>query len=154
MAGAIAVPLNARHKANELTYIIENADLVAILTNTAANDYIDFGDVLAAALSGLTDADTQHDLDLTAAQKLRFVAILNGLDRKGFIGPSEFHRLASLTEDAQVYQTRQQVSVRDIALIVYTSGTTAHPKGCLLSHEAVTPRSLRTSALQALYRRP
>jgi fatty-acyl-CoA synthase len=32
---------------------------------------------------------------------------------------------------------QERVRVRDVALLMYTSGTTARPKGCLLTHEAI-----------------
>src|SRR5947207_8183195 len=39
LLGAVAVPLHARHKAAELSYITANADLAAILTTSGANAY-------------------------------------------------------------------------------------------------------------------
>jgi fatty-acyl-CoA synthase len=40
-----------------------------------------------------------------------------------------------------VHESRLRVRVRDIAIMLYTSGTTANPKGCLLTHEALVRNS-------------
>ncbi|WP_150700337.1 AMP-binding protein, partial [Pandoraea terrae] len=55
-----------------------------------------------------------------------------------FLGRDAFDRLASQSEPAHVEAARCRVRVRDTAAILYTSGTTANPKGCVLSHEALT----------------
>jgi fatty-acyl-CoA synthase len=41
-----------------------------------------------------------------------------------------------VSED-EVRTLQERVRIRDIALLMYTSGTTARPKGCLLTHEAL-----------------
>ena len=53
------------------------------------------------------------------------VAIVN-VDREGF--PES---------DAEIDHLKPRVRVRDIAMLMYTSGTSAKPKGCLLTHEAL-----------------
>ena len=41
-----------------------------------------------------------------------------------------------------VHRSRLQTRVRDVGLMLYTSGTTANPKGCLLTHEAMVRNSI------------
>jgi fatty-acyl-CoA synthase len=41
-----------------------------------------------------------------------------------------------------VHVARLGVRVRDVGLMLYTSGTTANPKGCLITHEAQVRNSI------------
>ncbi|MGW5514425.1 class I adenylate-forming enzyme family protein [Nocardia africana] len=137
LAGCVAVPLNARHKSTELGFIIENADLTAILTVSGDNDYIDFVDLLYAALPTLSESVSPR-LALPEAPRLRSAILLRGDERTGFVSRSDFDDRAAGVSADEVELRRQQVRVRDVAAIMYTSGTTANPKGCMLTHEAVT----------------
>jgi fatty-acyl-CoA synthase len=61
---------------------------------------------------------------------------------------STFEQLPSGAEDIAALQER--ISVRGVAMLMYTSGTTSHPKGCRLSHEAL----VRTGRVFGLERFP
>lgn len=138
LANCVAVPLHARHKSSELAYIIENADLALILTTAADTRHVDFRASLTGALPGLAQSSSSHALNLPEAPRLRGVVVLEGEASQGFVTKQEFARVAASIGLDQVNTARLATRVRDTALIIYTSGTTANPKGCLLTHEAVT----------------
>lgn len=138
LANCVAVPLNTRHKARELQYIIANADLRAILTSAADTSYLDFRDLLVTALPSLADSAPAGPLELAEAPLLRHAILLSGDIRPGFLGADKFAEAARDIDACEVDARRAQTRVGDHAVIIYTSGTTANPKGCLLSHEAMT----------------
>src|SRR3954469_7107039 len=45
--------------------------------------------------------------------------------------------LAEAGDREAILHSQRRVAVADIAMLMYTSGTTAHPKGCRLSHECL-----------------
>lgn len=138
LVGCVAVPLNARHKAEELAYIIANARLTTVLTTARDQEYVDFTALFASALPSLAGALDPTHLALPEAPDLRCAVLLSGNDRPGFLGLSQFQELAQSVDVAQVHHRRRCVQARDVAVTVYTSGTTAHPKGCMLTHESLS----------------
>ena len=51
--GGVIVPINARYKSNELAYVIENGDLVTVVTTDAVADSVDFVERLNGAFKDL-----------------------------------------------------------------------------------------------------
>lgn len=138
LAGCVVVPLNARHRAQEIGYIVRNADLKAILSTSDVNEYLSFTELLNAALPGLADAADPTALDLAQAPELRLAALLRGGDRPGFLGRAALDALAETVPERRTDELRAGIRPDDVAMILYTSGTTSNPKGCLLTHKSLT----------------
>jgi fatty-acyl-CoA synthase len=133
--GAVAVPINGRFKAHELTHVISHADVRVLVTSAGPAGATDYPGLLSEVLPGLVDQDPAA-LDLPDVPLLRQVVDLGG-DHPGFLTRAAFTAAGQDVEIAEVHELQQRVRVRDVALLMYTSGTTARPKGCLLTHEAV-----------------
>lgn len=137
LIGGVSVPINARYKASELAYVIENADLRALVTHDLISEYANFADLLAAAFPDLLAQQDPQKLALKGAPLLKSITLFGGNDRDGFLGETSFDAIASQVSNDDVDENRVRVRVREVCLMMYTSGTTANPKGCPLSNEAL-----------------
>ena len=137
LAGATVVPINTRYRAVELPYVITNAELSAIVTSDQIDDYVDLLGLIQEALPGLAQAPDADRLTLPAAPRLRAVAVLGTRRSPGTVSEARLLEAAAGVTNAELEHRRVGVAVRGTALVLYTSGTTAQPRGCILTHEAL-----------------
>jgi fatty-acyl-CoA synthase len=142
LCGAVAVPMNARYRHNELAYVIENGDLVTVVTTDRIAETVNFVERLHRALPELRTTEDPRHVALTAAPRLRNLVLLGNAQPPGFLPQSAFEALAADASEHRVHESRLRVRLRDIALMLYTSGTTSNPKGCLITHEAMVRNSI------------
>jgi fatty-acyl-CoA synthase len=106
--GATCVPINARNKTHELAYVMDHAGLRAILADDEFTSLV----YEAGPPEGCRHVVIRGDADFDA-----------GAER--------------VTTDDEVAGLQAGVGPGDPALLLYTSGTTASPKGCVISHGAM-----------------
>lgn len=135
-AGAIAVPINLRFKARELAHVILNADLSILLGSPDGDEVGDHVGLLYEALPELRAAQGGN-LSLESAPMLRYLIINGKASESNMIGADSLMEAAKSVDKNSLEARRLGVSIRNTALIMYTSGTTSNPKGAMLSHEAL-----------------
>lgn len=141
MAGAVAVPVNARYRASELGYVTENADLVAVITTGKVADNLDFGERLVAALPSIREQADPRALKLAEAPALRSIVCLDDDCAPYLLSAKAAIAAGAAVSDADVDARIDAVRPDDTAMILYTSGTTAHPKGAMIAHRAQVANS-------------
>ena len=105
--GAICLAVNARNKVSELQYVFDHADPGLIIYAE------EFEELVAKAEEG---SDRRR--------------VVLGAD-------PDFEAGEGLVSEAEVRELSAAVTPETPAVMLYTSGTTANPKGCLLTHEAL-----------------
>jgi fatty-acyl-CoA synthase len=114
--------------------VITDAELTAVITTDAIDEHVDFVALLESALPGISDARHATHLRLPGVPRLRAIGVYGSRRARGFTDAAELRRLAAAQPPAD---RRDEAAAEATALILYTSGTTAHPKGCMLSHRAI-----------------
>ncbi|HEX6121561.1 MAG TPA: long-chain fatty acid--CoA ligase, partial [Ktedonobacterales bacterium] len=107
-AGASVVPLNVLYKAGEVEYILQDSGAKAILS---------FGPFAQVAMAAAANCSALQHVIVAAPQD-----IPNTLAWRAVFGEA--------SEAAPPVAVRED----DLAVIVYTSGTTGRPKGAMLTH--------------------
>lgn len=134
LIGATIVPINARFKGQEISYVVENADLTALFTTDIISEYADFTGLLHDTFPDLETA-APKSLSLKKAPKLRNIVMMGAGSPAGFLTRSEFDALENDATDEDVEERRVFIRLSDPCIMMYTSGTTSNPKGCPLTHE-------------------
>ncbi len=142
LCGAVIVPINARYRSMEINYVIENGDIATLITTDAIAEQVNFVERLNSALPELREQTDSRQLKIERVPRLRNIVVLGKARPPGFIPQREFDAAARTVPERDVHMARLGVRVRDVALMLYTSGTTANPKGCLITHEAQVRNSI------------
>lgn len=138
--GVVVVPMNTRYRSQELRYVIAHSDVDVLVTAVPGPGQPDLAERLRAAFPGLATQTDPFAMDLPEAPDLRSIVLL-GAQRPvaGFV-PDRATRPGPPIDGEPS---------GDELLLVYTSGTTANPKGVVHSLTAFvetgrhTARSMR-----------
>ena len=151
LAGAVVVPVNSRFRTTELRYVARDADLKVIVTSDAVAEHADHPARLLEAIPELAGAPDPASLHVASAPFLRAVVCLGRApERAGFVGRERFEAAGGTVALADVERRRAVVRLRDVAALLYTSGTTASPKGCIHTHEGLVRNGIVTGRTRFL----
>ncbi|MCO8066770.1 long-chain-fatty-acid--CoA ligase [Acinetobacter schindleri] len=133
---AIVVPVNPMNKALELEwYVSDTESKIAIVGSELVAE---FESLLGHTCLETIIAARYGDDIFTETQ---FVIPETVVQAPGVTQTDSVVYFQTALQHAEI-QTEATRSGEDLAVILYTSGTTAHPKGCMLSHRALVAQIL------------
>jgi acyl-CoA synthetase (AMP-forming)/AMP-acid ligase II len=124
LVGIPVLTINARFKSRELRHVLSDAAVVAVITSDIVAEHVDFADLLDEAAE-------------SSLPGLRLRVLLGDSMRSGYVDRVTFEAAAKDVPEAEIERARRIIRLRQELLMMYTSGTTAAPKGCPFTHEAL-----------------
>ncbi len=136
--GAVMVTVNTAYRASEIEYILKQGDISTLFMQeeVRGNSYLESVYSIVPELKQIADPQTEtlHNPNLP---RLKRVVLLGDKPKAGLMLYSEVVAMGANISD-QALQVRQaNVTPHDVAMIMYTSGTTGFPKGAMLTHSNI-----------------
>src|SRR5258708_16160625 len=141
LIGAVVVQVNTRFKAAELRYCLAQSDAKALIV---VDRFLNI-DFIAMLRAICPEIDTQ--LPGGSLPELRTV-IVRGADVPAAAVPFDVLQQPVGADDLD--RGASEVRPGDVALIQYTSGTTADPKGVMLTHDNMLRNAANVAACMAM----
>ena len=134
LAGGVGVLLNARYKQYELQQVIAHCDAQILMTTDVIDEHVNLTDVLCGTYPQLGDSSAARSLTLTDAPLLKTLILFGNKRLSAALPADDLKASGRAVSNATLAQRRLDQDSENTAVIIYTSGTTAAPKGCELSH--------------------
>ena len=130
--GAIMVPVNTRYRPEEIKYVLNKSKASLLVFKEEANK--DFVGLLKQLFPGEVFAGNLPNETLPSLRALIAVS-----DRRidGCLGFDELIAAGKAASEKALLQAASEVTGDDIAMLQFTSGTTAMPKAAMLFHSAM-----------------
>tara|TARA_B100000029_G_C17594876_1_gene963749 strand:- start:2395 stop:4017 length:1623 start_codon:yes stop_codon:yes gene_type:complete len=132
--GAIPTLYNGRFKTREIAHVTLDASIKVILTSDKIEEHVNYGELLRSAIPGLESQSDLRELQIPEMPELQTAVMFGETQHEGFISGRDFLSFGSEVGTSTILDQIDSLDPDDPVVMFYTSGTTAMPKGCVLSH--------------------
>lgn len=137
MVGALFVPINARLAPREIAHVVTDSGMRLLFTTDVVDEHVDYVGRLHQAFPELAAAGPGSATPaVRGAPALEHAVLLGTRAAAGFRDAASFLTLGRGHEE-ETARAIAAVTPGTPYIMMYTSGTTAEPKGCPLTHESV-----------------
>ncbi|MFP5071129.1 class I adenylate-forming enzyme family protein [Pseudonocardia nantongensis] len=137
MTGALFVPINARLAPREIAHVVPDSAMKVLLTTDAVDEHVDYVARLHRAFPELAAAAPGVTPPVAEAPELRAAVVLGARSAPGFGAGDRFLAGGADIPESTALAAAEAVTPDMPYIMMYTSGTTAEPKGCPLAHRSV-----------------
>jgi HIP---CoA ligase len=132
-AGGRLVPLNTRYKGREAAYILgrSRARMLVTITGFLDTDYVT---LLRDGAGGPAPDRPVADLPVADLPDLERIVVLRGAAPDGTTTWDDFLAAGDTVAPTTVHARVAALGPNDVSDVMFTSGTTGHPKGVLSTH--------------------
>ena len=131
--GAIIVPVNTRYRPEEIEYVLNKSRASLLVLKEEPNkDYLSLLRELCPGAGEAADALPNEKLPY-----LRRIVVSSPRSSAGWLSFDALNALGAEVPEGTLRQAVEKVRADDIAMIQFTSGTTAMPKGAMLFQAAM-----------------
>jgi fatty-acyl-CoA synthase len=134
LAGGISILLNARSKQQEIRYAVPHCDAELLFTTDAFDEHVNFSSLLEDAFPELRAKGTPDRLQLVAAPRLAHIVLFGTKHWPSALNTAALIEAGREVADETLTLSRAAQADDQTAVMIYTSGTTADPKACELTH--------------------
>lgn len=140
--GALFVPINNRFRARELAHVVKDSGMKVLVTNDISDEQVNYAERIHQALPELLEAYPGETPTTAVSDALTHVVLLGASSAPGMFSQEQFDVYGRDVSKEQLSNLTAAVTGDQPVLMLYTSGTTAMPKGCPLSQAQIAGISL------------